>query len=88
LRVVGKNEAACNFLLAIVQGRPELTERIRPVAEELISRSSDNQFALLLLLSVARDHVEVEQICDLLISADPVRLPYYTLVKQGVIKPF
>jgi protein farnesyltransferase/geranylgeranyltransferase type-1 subunit alpha len=88
LRIVGKNEAACNFLFAVIQGQPELKERVRPIAEELIARSSDNQFALLLLLSVAADQTEFEQICNLLIGADPVRQPYYTLVKQGVIKPF
>jgi protein farnesyltransferase/geranylgeranyltransferase type-1 subunit alpha len=88
LRIVGRNEAAANFLLAVVQGNSELVGRIRPIGEELFEKQSDNRFALMLLLFVAKDQAEVTRICDLLISVDPLRRPYYTLVKQGVIKPF
>jgi protein farnesyltransferase/geranylgeranyltransferase type-1 subunit alpha len=88
LRVVSKNEAVCNFLLAVAKGNMVLMERIRPLAEQLIAQKPDNRFALWLLLSVAKDQPEIEQICGLLMSADPVRQPFYTMIKQGIIKAF
>jgi hypothetical protein len=88
LRVVGKNEAACNFLMALANGDERLEGRVRAVGEELIQRSPENRFALVLLLAVATDPGEIAKICDALIQNDPVRLPYYEMVKQGLIKPF
>jgi hypothetical protein len=86
LRIVGKNEAACNFILGIVQRHPDLREKVRPLAEELIAQKPHNRFVLGLLLSVTAEQAEIDQICDSLIELDPVRTPYYTLVKQGIIK--
>jgi protein farnesyltransferase/geranylgeranyltransferase type-1 subunit alpha len=86
LRVVGKNEAACNFLLAIVWKAPQLTGRVRELAEELLAKKPDNRHAMGLLLAVAEEKGEVERYCDELMKIDPVRIPYYTLVRQGVLK--
>ena len=86
LRVVGKNEAASNFLLAVARENPELVPQVRLLAEEMLAKNNNNAIALRLLLATSSDAAEISRICDLLMQADPLRIPYYTLVKSGVLK--
>ena len=86
LRVVGKNEAAANFLLAVARENPDLVPQVRDLADEMLAKNSNNPIALRLRLAVTSDAAEIARICDLLMQADPVRIPYYTLVKSGVLK--
>jgi protein farnesyltransferase/geranylgeranyltransferase type-1 subunit alpha len=86
LRVVGKNEAALCFLLGLWEKVPALGEKVRALAEELSAAKPQNPVALRMLLLTAEGREEIARICDALIVCDPVRKPYYTLVKEGRIK--
>lgn len=86
LRSIGRNESACNFLLAIARENPDLLDRVSVVAKDMLAKQSDNACALRLLLAVTEDQGEIERMCDLLMDADRVRAPYYKLVKSGVVK--
>ncbi|KAH0795950.1 protein prenylyltransferase [Histomonas meleagridis] len=89
LKIVSKNEAVCNFAVAICEKVPSLLSRLRDVANEIIERKPENYFAYRLLLYVAskeENKEEISRLCDKLMELDPVRLPFYSLVKSGKIK--
>jgi protein farnesyltransferase/geranylgeranyltransferase type-1 subunit alpha len=86
LRKVGKNESAACFLLSLQEKEPTLTGRIRELAQELVTLKPENPVAWRMLLSTATEREEIERICDELMKSDPNRIPFYTLVKTGVLK--
>jgi protein farnesyltransferase/geranylgeranyltransferase type-1 subunit alpha len=85
LKIVGKNDAAACFLLDLQQRDEKLRPRIRSLAEELVARNPDNPVARRLLLATAKDQAEIEATSDALMRIDPIMIPFYTLVKQGVL---
>lgn len=85
LNIVGKNEAACSFMLSVAKESPELMPRVRNVAKANIEKRPENHHALRLLLAVAADREETNQICELLIKCDPLRAGYYSLIQEGKI---
>lgn len=87
--VVGKNEAACNFLMGIVDKQPELIERLKPLAMKMIAKHQDNVQAYRLLLYIANinnNQDEINTVCDQLMKFDPIRISYYTMLKSGNLK--
>ena len=82
LRKVSQNEGACNFLFALLDDDATLQPAVRELANELIEKNPKNRYALMLLLKVTGDRTEIENLCDRLIEADPLRVPYYELVKS------
>ena len=95
LRIVGKNEAAVNFALAMVKKDNSLIDKAHDLGEELVEKNPDNMFGYLIRLFVlefknkqAEADISKERaiICDDLIRVDPIRKPYYTLLKEGRIQ--
>jgi protein farnesyltransferase/geranylgeranyltransferase type-1 subunit alpha len=85
LRQFGRNECPFSFARAMVDKEPALQARLKPLAEELVGLDPENPFAWVLLLSQTTEQDEIGRICDNLLRIDPIRTPYYTLVKNGVL---
>lgn len=90
LKNVTKNEAVCNFLIAMYKKDGSLLERLCEVGNELVAKSYQNIFGYRLLLFVEsrkqNNMKNIEKLCEKLMDIDPIRIPFYTLVKNGNIK--
>ncbi|OHT04446.1 prenyltransferase alpha subunit [Tritrichomonas foetus] len=89
LLTVGKNESACNFAMALVDKDQTLKQKLKDLALKMIEKNNENVQALRLLIYVANldgDAAEISSLCEKLMKLDPIRIPYYTLLKSGKIK--
>ena len=86
---ITKNEAACNFVMSLADKNPSLKPKIYKLGNKMLEKNSNNPQAYRLLLYVANQDnntEEIHRLCDELMKIDPIRVPYYTLLKQGKIK--
>lgn len=89
LKTVQKNEAVINFLFEMVKKDPSLLDKLNLLGKFLVESNPQNRFAWLVLLFVESrkdNNSEISKICDELIKTDPLRVNYYTLIKDGKIK--
>ena len=89
LQIITKNEAAVNFAFGIVEEDRTLIPQLKELGEKLYEKNPKNPQALHILLWIASDNEDTEnikKICNELIQCDPIRKPYYTLLSEGRIK--
>lgn len=89
LKIAQKNEAAINFAFAIVKKEPSLLKELKLLGDFLVEKNPQNPHAWHILLFVESENNnvdEISKICDKLIETDPLRVNYYTLIKDGKIK--
>ncbi|OHT08932.1 Protein farnesyltransferase/geranylgeranyltransferase type-1 subunit alpha [Tritrichomonas foetus] len=100
LKAVSKNEATFNFAIAMIHKDPSLIHEFEEVGKLLLKKNPLNMFAWLIKLFILefkkkngneneneknQNEKEKEEICDKLMELDPIRIPYYTLIKEGKI---
>ena len=86
LMSAGRNESARNFIFGLCEKEPTLIEKLNDLGEELRAKDPDNYNAYRILLfkaSVDKNQEEIGKLCDELIRTDPIRINYYTAVKNG-----
>lgn len=86
---ITKNEAAMNFIFAMVEKDKSLLSDLKELGNKLYERNPQNPRALQILLYIASEENNSERIktlCEELIIVDPIRKPYYTLLIEGKIK--
>ena len=89
IRKTPHNESARNFLFGICEKEPKLVQKLDDFGRELLAIDQDNFNAYRILLfkaSVENNKEEIQRLCDELIRTDPIRVNYYTHVKNGVLK--
>jgi protein farnesyltransferase/geranylgeranyltransferase type-1 subunit alpha len=86
LRTLPRNESARNFAFGLCEKETSLIPKLNKLGEELLEKDKDNYNAYRILLfqaSVNKNQKEIEKLCDELIRTDPIRVNYYTAVKNG-----
>lgn len=89
LREVAQNEAAVNFALAMCEEEDALVDELEKIAVEMLEKKPDNFLAYYVRLYAEtkrgnREEV-IAELCEKLVEMDPIREPYYRLLRSGKV---
>ena len=83
------NESARNFLFGLCEKDRNLIPKLDEIGQKLVEMDKDNFNGYRFLLfnaSLQNNEEAINNLCDELIRTDPIRVNYYTLVKNGQLK--
>lgn len=89
LKEISQNEPVINFLIAMCEIDNSLIDDLLLLPDEMLKKKPDNFFAYYIKLYIEtkrnNDLEIIRKICNELLIIDPIRAPYYNLLKSGKI---